>query len=100
MLYKYEIVSDGLVVRQGTYNGLTNPNQVARNAVERNRSLKINRYIINVINENGDVWMYSVIKKNDKKFIRKMASPEIILTQDDIDKIFSHNMTLRSLING
>lgn len=100
MLYKYEIVSNGLVVRQGFYEDMTSPNQVARQCVEKNSNLPFKFFTVNIANENGDFWMYSVRKQDSKRKIRKLGLQELLLTKDQIDMVLSGNTTLRSIING
>lgn len=92
MKYKAEIVKNGTVFRQIYFTKLTHPNQVVRNVVEKLKG-KLDYYIIVVINDLGEVWKFSVMKKPDKKlYVRKMEKWNSVFTQDQVDMIFTGNM--------
>lgn len=92
MKYKAEVVKNGIVFKSFYFTKATHPNQVVRNVVEKILG-KMDYYIIVVINDVGEVWKYSIMKKPDKKVhVRKMEKWKHCFTKDQIDMVFTGNM--------
>jgi len=97
MKYKAEVLNHSIVQAEFYYNNLSHPNQVVRNVVSKMKG-KINYFVVVVVNEVGEVWKYSVMKKPDRKFyVRKIDKGNTILNRDEIDLIFTGN---RNIIRG
>lgn len=95
MKYKAEVVYRGVVYAEYYFNNLSHPNQVVRNVVNKTKS-KLNYFLVIVVNDVGESWKYSVMKKIDKKlYVRKIDKSNFIFTQDEIDMIFSGNMPIK-----
>lgn len=93
MKYKAEVVRNG-GIHSYHYFDLSHPNQVVRNVVQRLKG-KLDYFIIYVVNDMGEVWKYSVMKKPDNKlYVRKMEKGNIIYTRDDLDMIFTGNKSI------
>ena len=92
MKYKAEIVKNGIVFKQLYYDKLTHPNQVVRNVVQTMIG-KMDYFIVVVINDIGEVWKFSVMKKpDDRLYVRKMEKWKYVYTKDQVDMIFTGNM--------
>lgn len=52
---------------------------------------KLDYYIVYVVNEVGDVWQYSVMKKERKIYVRQMDKANIIFSRNELDMIFTGN---------
>ena len=94
MKYKAEIVRNGRVYSSHYFANLSHPNQVVRNVVQKLKG-KLDYFIVYVVNDIGEVWKYSVMKKPDNKlYVRKMEKGRQIYTRDDLDFIFTGNKNI------
>lgn len=97
MKYKAEVVYDKSVVSTFFYSHLSHPNQVVRNVVVSMKN-KLSYFIVFVVNDIGEVWRYSVMKKADGKlYVRKMEKGKMVFNRDEIDLIFTNNMNMVGL---
>jgi len=94
MRYKAEVVYGKKVVASFFYKNLSHPNQVIRNVISSMRN-KLNYFIVFIVNDIGEVWKYSIMKKSDGKlYVRKMGKENYVFNKDEIDLIFTNNMTM------
>lgn len=94
MKYKAEVLHNFRVIGSFYYSNLSQPNQAVRNVVERMKN-KVSCFLVVVVNDIGEVWKYSVMKKPDGKlYVRKMAKSDTILNRDELDMIFTGNRTI------
>lgn len=94
MKYKAEVLKHSIVQAEFYYDNLSHPNQVVRNVVSKMKG-KMNYFVVVVVNEVGEVWKYSVMKKPDRKlYVRKIDKGNIILNRDEVDLIFTGNRTI------
>ncbi len=98
MKYKAEVLHRTLIQGEFYYKNLSHPNQVVRNVVNKMKG-KLNYYLIVVLNEDGEAWKYSVMKKPDNKlYVRKIEKPNYIFSIDELDIIFSGNKMIVDFI--
>ena len=94
MKYKAEIIRNGRVQSVLYFGNLSHPNQVVRNVVQQMKG-KMDYFIVFVVNDVGEVWKYSVMKRPDNKlYVRKMEKGSVMLTRDDLDMIFTGNKSI------
>lgn len=94
MKYKAEVIRNGRVHSNLYFSNLSHPNQVVRNVVQKVKG-KLEYFIVLVVNEIGEMWKYSVMKKPDNKlYVRKMEKGSQIFTKDELDMIFTGNTTI------
>ena len=92
--YKAEVLHHSVVQAEFYYSKLSHPNQVVRNVVTKMKG-KLNYFLVFIINDSGEMWKYSVMKKPDKKlYVRKIEKSNAIFTRDDLDMIFTGNRTI------
>lgn len=96
MDYMTEVYKKG-VVKQLLFNNFTHPKQVARKTVKSVKDL--DRYLLYVVNDIGEVWAYSVKKSEGKSHLRPMALKRTILSKDETDLVFS-GKSLKGVIHG
>lgn len=95
MKYKAEVLYRGIVQAEFYYNKLTHPNQVVRNTINKVKG-KFSYFLVVVVNEIGESWKYSVMKKSDGKlYVRKIDKSSFVFTKDEVDMIFSGNMSIK-----
>lgn len=95
MKYKAEVVYRGVVQAEYYFSNLSHPNQVVRNVVNKMKG-KLDYFLIVVVNEAGESWKYSVMKKVDNKLhVRRIDKSNFLFTRDELDMIFSGNMPIK-----
>lgn len=96
MKYKTEIVRNGSIVTHEFLSRFSHPNQVARYTTSKYRALPA--YILLVMNEGGDVWKYSVVRRGKNIHVRKMEKDGGSFSQNDVDMVFTGNKSLARLM--
>ena len=92
MKYKAEVLHQSVVKAEYYYSKLSHPNQVARKVTEIMKG-KLDYFVINVVNDEGEAWKFSVMKKPDNKlYVRKIGKG--FINRDDLDLIFTGNKTI------
>jgi len=93
MKYKAEVVKDRVIKKDYYFKNRSHPNQVARYIVTSLKG-KLDYFIIYIVNEVGEVWRYSVMKANNKLFVRQMDKGKELFSKDDMDMIFTGNKSI------
>ena len=95
MKYKAEVLHRNRVQAEFYYTKLSHPNQVVRNVVKKVKE-KLSYFLVYIVNDTGEMWKYSVMKKPDKKlYVRKIEKSNVIFTRDELDMIFTGNRSIR-----
>ena len=92
MEYKAEVLQNEKIVKEYYFHNLSHPRQVVRNVVVNLKG--VSHYIIGIVNDCGDLWKFSVIKKSKGIFVRNIERSSAILNRDDIDMVFSGNQKI------
>lgn len=98
MKYKGEVMVYDNVGHE-TMMSATHPSQIARKMTTHMKRVnpRLDRFIIYVGNENGEIWMYGV-KKSDGKYLVKSLNRNLdVLNKDEIDMVFSMNVPMANL---
>jgi hypothetical protein len=89
MKYYAEIKSVGKIVKRGTYQKATHPLQAIRKSrVQREH------YIAYVVNEIGEMWVYSVRMRDGKYEDKILQKFNDVFNRTELEYIFSGNMNV------
>ena len=98
MKYKAEVMRNRRVYREFYFKNLSHPNQVVRNIVQLLKG-KLDYFIIFVVNDAGEVWRYSVMKRPDNKlYVRQMEKGKELFSRNELDMIFTGNKSISGVI--
>lgn len=95
MKYKGEI----LVNKKVVYNIITNathPSQIARKLAQfmSKNHPNVELFILYICNEQGEIWIYGVKKKDGKYVVKQININTPLLNRDEINYIFSGNANI------
>jgi len=93
MRYKIEAIMGGKIVREYYYPDLTHPKQAGRISMEKIGN-KLDYYILIIANEDGEVWQMSARHMHGQSELRTKMKYGRIMNLDQIDMVFSKNMTI------
>jgi len=99
MKYKTEVMSHSVIQAEFYYDNLSHPAQAVRNVVKKMKG-KFNYFLVLVVNDLGNTWKFSVMKKPDGKlYVRLIEKSNYYLTRDELDMIFTGNRPIFRSIN-
>lgn len=99
MKYKGEVLLYGEIISETMMNA-THPSQVARNMVRRMKmnNPDMDKFMMYVANENGEVWMYVAKKQNGKYEVHPLTKTFAPLNRDEIDMVFTMNVPIKNTV--
>ena len=92
MKYIYEITKNSTILASDVRYA-SHPNQVVRAAVNKAKGLGITNYIVYVLNEIGERWVFSVMYSQSKNFARLMKRLDV-MDIDQVDLVFTGNLSI------
>lgn len=101
MLYRAEIWAESKL-KVGEVFKAAHPKQAIRKIVEAlERTNAAVRYLtVYVLNEEGQVWVYSLVKQQDDKFHAKnIGKTTEFVPQNHVLKIFAGNLSIRGVVH-
>lgn len=100
MFYRAEIVVDSKVKVAENFTTVSHPRQAIRKIVEKMERSKVQsqRMIVIIMNENGQVWIYHILRKGAGYSADEQAKVSDYLNRSQINMIMTGNKTVSECV--
>lgn len=100
MLYRGELVAGGQTIAAQNYQNVTHPRQAMRRIVDQIRTsrMPVNYMTVYVLNEEGQVWMFVLQRKNERFEATEVQKTSVLLPKPMVMSVFAGNTSVHEVV--